>query len=198
MPTGYTDKIKDGITFNEFALICARAMGATITMRDDPFNKEIPEKFEPSDYHVKALKKINEEINGLAGITPSSASEKAQDDYETEKLRLETSIQDGIDLRTQYETMLRSVKAWEPPTLGHVGLKDFMIEQIEGSIKHDCHSKYSIESLEKLSPLTDQQWIDKKRASLYQNLDYHTKENFKELKRTSSRTKWIQNLRASL
>ena len=36
MPTGYTDKIKDGITFKEYAMGCARAFGALITMRDNP------------------------------------------------------------------------------------------------------------------------------------------------------------------
>jgi hypothetical protein len=35
MPTGYTDKIKDGISFEEFVLSCARQFGACISMRDD-------------------------------------------------------------------------------------------------------------------------------------------------------------------
>lgn len=35
MPTGYTADIKDGITFRDFALRCARAFGATIMQRDE-------------------------------------------------------------------------------------------------------------------------------------------------------------------
>lgn len=41
MPTGYTDAIKDGISFNQFILSCARAFGALITMRDEP--SSVPE-----------------------------------------------------------------------------------------------------------------------------------------------------------
>ena len=58
MPTGYTAKLMEqGQTFPEFIMSCARAFGALIMMRDDPANAPIPEKFEPSDYHVRALKK---------------------------------------------------------------------------------------------------------------------------------------------
>ena len=55
MPTGYTDAIKDGITFQQFAMNCARAFGACVTMRDDPSDKPIPERFEPSAWHKERL-----------------------------------------------------------------------------------------------------------------------------------------------
>ena len=55
MPTGFTCDIKDGITFERFALNCARAFGALINMRDDSLDAEIPDEIKPSDHHVKAL-----------------------------------------------------------------------------------------------------------------------------------------------
>jgi len=57
MPTGYTYPVVEGkITeFSDFALSCARAFGALITMRDDPHDTPIPETFEPSDYNAKKL-----------------------------------------------------------------------------------------------------------------------------------------------
>jgi len=38
MPTGYTNCIKDGVTFEQFVWKCARAMGALVMMRDEPSN----------------------------------------------------------------------------------------------------------------------------------------------------------------
>ena len=57
MPTGYTLELYDGkdITFEEFVLKCARAFGALINMRDEPRDAPIPERFEPSYYHLKEL-----------------------------------------------------------------------------------------------------------------------------------------------
>ncbi len=50
MPTGYTDAVKDGITFDQFVLGCARGMGALVMMRDEPSGTPIPERFEPSRF----------------------------------------------------------------------------------------------------------------------------------------------------
>lgn len=64
MPTAYTANISKGITFKEYALLCARNFGATITMRDEPLDAEIPE-FQPSDYYVKRISEIKKDINTL-------------------------------------------------------------------------------------------------------------------------------------
>ena len=61
MPTGYTDLINNGCTFNEFVMGCARAFGATIDMRDEPLGAEIPEKFELSDYHSAKIDEAKRE-----------------------------------------------------------------------------------------------------------------------------------------
>jgi len=44
MPTGYTAEIYEGekeVTFEKFALTCARAFGACITIRDEPMSASI-------------------------------------------------------------------------------------------------------------------------------------------------------------
>ena len=55
MPTGYTAKIADGQTFEEFILSCARAFGALVEMRDEPADAPIPEEFKPSAYHTTQI-----------------------------------------------------------------------------------------------------------------------------------------------
>lgn len=57
MPTGYTASVADGTTttLRAFALQCARAFGATVTMRDDPMSAEIPERFEPGGFYRRLM-----------------------------------------------------------------------------------------------------------------------------------------------
>lgn len=57
MPTGYTYPVAEEKvdTLAEFALQCARAFGACVTMRDEPSNKPIPEEFKPSLHYQKKL-----------------------------------------------------------------------------------------------------------------------------------------------
>lgn len=70
MPTGYTAGVEDGTvtTLREYALTCARGMGACIMQRDDPMN-EPPKKQEPTDYHVKWLAEAKEKLVQLAAMS---------------------------------------------------------------------------------------------------------------------------------
>lgn len=52
MPTGYTSPLYEGkeISFEQFALRCARNFGALVMMREEPLDTPIPEKFNPCEY----------------------------------------------------------------------------------------------------------------------------------------------------
>ena len=54
MPTGFTYKIKDGISFEEFIMRCTRAFSALVCMRASSIDSAIPKKFEPESYHKDA------------------------------------------------------------------------------------------------------------------------------------------------
>ena len=89
MPTGYTHPVQEGkITeLRDFALNCARAFGACVTMRDDPSDTPIPGKFEPSDYHIKALKEAKEDLLVVRGLDDDECEHRAKADYENEVAR---------------------------------------------------------------------------------------------------------------
>ena len=198
MPTGYTASIKDGISFKDFVLQCARGMGACITMRDDPSDKEIPEKFEPTDYHQKKIKEAREELEALSKLSIPQANEKAKKEYERDKERYSKYIEDANDLRIKYKTMLIQVKDWQLPTPDHQGVKDFMIQQITSSIDFNCNTDYYHDELKKISLLTGQHWLEKENARLLKDLSYHIKEDMEEQERVAGRNKWIKALRESL
>jgi hypothetical protein len=194
MPTGYTADIAKDIDFNTFVLGCARAFGALIEMRDLPNDAEIREQ-EPSNYHLEALKKAEEEIQSFHLMS--------DDDFRTElEQRRLAFIRSNIeymkersDLKKKYETMLEKVCAWNPPSSDHVNMKEFMIQQIEESIKFDC-SDYS-PSVPK--PIED---LEAERQSHLESLEhdaeYHREQYAKDIERCERNNTWIRQLRGSL
>lgn len=196
MPTGYTDKIKDGITFEEFVLICARAFGATITMRDDPPDKPIPDEFKLSDYHPKELTKARRKFTKLNKIAIKEAEKLASKEYNCEQKRIAKCIKNDRKLMAQYREMLNQARAWVAPTSEHTELKKFMIQQIESSIDQDNMEDYHIKNPAVL--LTGERWLQKQKESAQWSIDYHMKQFKKGVDKAKSRTNWINNLRNSL
>lgn len=195
MPSGYTAKIAEGMGFEEFALDCARAFGALVTMRDEPSSTPIPEKFEPSNWHLLRLEETKREIAELEAMTPQELEDNNLKDYnEKEERRLERRVE-LAELKAKYVAMLEQVNAWKPPTPDHEGLKKFMKKQIEESIEFDC----CLEDLDKPTPkYTAEEWKAKRLKGLQWSIDYHTKEHVNEVKRTEERNGWIKALRDSL
>lgn len=109
MPTGYTASVQDGkITeFRDFAMQCARAFGATITMRDDPSDAPIPEAFEPENYNAKRLIEAQEEIARLNAMTDDEkAAKEIREAREEERRRSKAydrwALNGGGDECTQF------------------------------------------------------------------------------------------------
>lgn len=196
MPTGYTADIKDGIDFKTYALNCARAFGACVTLRDEPGGGDnIPDSFAPSDYNAKALNKARAELVALDAMTPAErerGAAKAWDDAETSRLM---RLEDKRKQREAYEAMLEKVKAWTPPTTEHTGLHEFMRTQIEQSIDFDCVGDYDKTPTVRL---TGGEWVAQRQVDLARDVAYHTKEHAAEVERANSRTAWVAALRASL
>jgi hypothetical protein len=196
MPTGYTAAIKDGVTFDKFAMNCARAFGALITLRDEPGDAPIPDRFEPSDYHAKAIRKAEERLLELDGISVEDAGLAAQVDHETALESCRKTIAENDQLRARYEGMLKQVDAWQPPTPDHEELKKFMREQITRSIDFDCSNEYYLRNMP--AKLTAMEWRSKQVEAARRDIAYHSKEHAEEVGRAASRTDWVKALRESL
>lgn len=194
MPTGYTAPIKDGIAFEEYVWGCARAFGALIMLRDEASDAPIPE-FQPSDYHVNALREANAELARLNAMTPEDAAlEEAKERVKARAERLRWQAESDA-LRTKYEEMLEMVNAWEPPTAEHAGLKTFMASQIQESIRFDCHD-YTTGG--KIPRRTGKQWLSENIAEVRRAISYNEGERGKELARVKSRNDWVKQLAASV
>ena len=106
MPSGYTNKIKDDISFEEFALSCARAFGACVEMRDDPGDAKIPEEFTPSPYYKKALDDAYIEKTRLEELSVAECYNEAEVEYiknlkyynDTLKISVEINITNYVQI----------------------------------------------------------------------------------------------------
>lgn len=194
MPTGYTACIEKGVTFEQYALGCARAFGALVMMRDEPADAPIPEKFEPSDWHLKALTEAQERLKSLDGLSVEAAQICADSDHREALKKREEQIAEKAELRRKYEDMLTTVRAWTPPTPEHKEFKKFMDEQIVMSMDSDCR----VYPEEAPDPLTGRQWLDAEVESARRDIAYHTKEHAKEVERSKGRTEWVRQLREAL
>jgi hypothetical protein len=195
MPSGYTEKLYRGEeqSFPEFAMDCARAFGALIELRDSP-KAEIPERFQPSDYHLTKRQEAEDELERW---TTMPLDEVAAD-LRTEQERAAQARQDIVDTATareaRYRAMLAEVEAWQPPSDNHVEFKDYMVNQLTESIRFDCSTSHLPEI-----PVSDPaEWRQDRIAKAQKDIRYHDEQYAAECERAAERTAWVQALRGAL
>lgn len=195
MPTYYTDKIRPegGVTFEEFVMNCARAMGACITLRDEPGGGEkIPERFEAHPYSMNELTKARERLRDLVRMTVDEVTSECSRVHSEEVGRIRLRNMERDEQRKAYEAMLSKVRSWKPPTAQHEGLRNFMVQQITESIDFDCRKQE-----EPVCP-PPSEWHEKEVSECHRLIGYHAAEHAKEVARAADRTEWVRALRLSL
>jgi len=196
MPTGYTAELMEkGQTFHEFIMGCSRAFGALITMRDDPKDAMIPKRFEPSNYHAKSITESLGELAKLKSMTDKEKLAFGQAEKDEDIKSIERRFEKQRVENKRLEAMEANVRAWNPPTYDHRGLKDFMLEQINIS-KND--SRYIQTSLDAAIDKPEMVYYVEAVSNASHNIKYHTEENDKEIKRANERTEWVRQLRLSI
>ena len=193
MPTGYTDNIKDGITFEQFVFQCSKAFG----MGDpDSLSSDIP-VFTPSTYYMDNLIACQKDMDDLKATSVECAQSIADREYSEKMEAFQTRLTEMETLKEKYESMLDSVEKWIPPTDEHITLKTFMIQQLTLSIRYDCNIAAFIE-YQSPKKLSGQAWLDKKIERLKSEIEYYEAENKKEIIRIGKRNAWVEKLRESL
>lgn len=198
MPTGYTADIEKGITFQQFALNCAQAFGACISMRDDPIGTPIPDEFEPSTYNRDRLRECRERIAQIEAMTDEECAKEADKEYTDSVAYHNERIEAAQALRRKYDAMLVAVRTWTPPTDEHNGLKEFMEKQIVESREFDCGTKYHRDAISKLWHKSGPEWRRIKLEELGKDVSRHEKEWQEEQARVAERNEWVRKLRESL
>jgi hypothetical protein len=196
MPSGYTACIEQGITFEQFVMQCARAMGALISMRDDSIDTPIPDKIEPNLYYKEQVFEKTKKLEELRLMTLGQASVKANEEYDRELIEHHEAIKNHDELRLKYQNMIQQVQNWQPPTKDHEGLKKFMLEQLQSSMDSDCDNSYYFKHIP--VKLSANEWYNAALSGAEDDLRYYQQKYDEELKQCQEATKWVRDLRYSL
>lgn len=195
MPTGYTSiAIKKGFDLEQFALLCSRAFGATLLMRDEPLDAPIPEKFEASTYNADELVKARAALAKAEGLTLSEKQAKGES-LKREHIAHHIEWLTKEQATNDYLAKLRTAVAdWTPPSSDHEELKKFMLQQIDASVEDVAYIEKEIDAAEGKSAI---EFFTEHVESLRWNVDCHTKGDREERERAEKRTLWVKQLRAS-
>ncbi len=195
MPTGYTAKIGDGSVtkFEDYALSCARNFSALIMMRDDPADAPIP-KFKPSQYRAEHAAISRKELAEIEGSSNDKLQAMLNAKHDASLSRWNDWREKARQTRLRYEPMLEQARAYTPPTEDHQGLADFMVSQLEESIKWDC----GLENDPKPQKPSLETWKLDKIRNLEESIVRDDKSQAEEDERTAGRNLWVSQLRESL
>lgn len=197
MPTGYTSDVQNGKigSLRDFALQCARGMGALIVMRDDPWNAPIPKQFLPStSYYDERIAAAQKLLAELPMLTADECNARAQAEFDAAMTEHLKYAGERSQSKIRYQEMLGKVEQWKPAD-GLTGLKEFMIEQLNESIRFDCGGNYRPEPPKRL---TGERWREQTLEKASHDLAYNSEEREKEIQRTDSRNRWLKALWDSL
>lgn len=141
MPTGYTHDLieKPDLPFAAFAARCARAMGALVMRRDEPLTDTLPETAGDNiDYETKALADAEAEVERVTTMTAAQWEAAHQKHIEDTRNQNAEQTSKADRWREVCDRLSREVAEWEPPTLDHVGLQKFMLEQLQSTAEFDA------------------------------------------------------------
>jgi len=140
MPTGFTAMIeeRDDVTFEEFCWACARGMGACVMMRESRFDAPVTDEDvqDNSTYYADELAKNKKKLAALAEMHPAQVQILAKEEFEQAMVNRLDAIKKDAEQAARYDKIRRKVEAWVPPTPDHVGLKEFMLQQIQVSTEY--------------------------------------------------------------
>lgn len=196
MPTAYTAGVGDGeITdLRSFALLCARGMGALITMRDLPLDSPLPDSFEPAPYYAETLVKAEQRLAELDALSPAERIDASEQAFMADHAAWTQRRERRLAQRNRYQAMLAAVVQWQTDA---EGIREFMIEQLRSSIDFDCGDIEPSwdEEPQRLAP---GEWWRREIDKTLKEIERARKSLAEEQGRVEGRNRWLQRLRASL
>jgi hypothetical protein len=203
MPTGYTAGIIDGDikTFKEYATLCMRAFGGTIHMRDESLDTEYKPRI-ASDYHKTNYEELEIKLNNFKKITPSEYVNEYKTNINNSIKSYKGFIDNAKENEKRLKNMLVSALKYTPPTNEHIGIRDFMVNQLQETIKFDGNYEYYEEKIEELQKdllnIDAEKIYQEEIDDILKSIDYHKVEYEKELKRVEESNKWVTDFLNSL
>jgi len=174
MPTGYTAKLmEEGQSFEEFIL----------------------ERFEPSQFYVEKEMEAKATLEKLEGMSPDEQMEYGEDERARRIAERVKWLQKEIEENDALAQMRDQAAMWTPPSPDHVGLKEFMLDQLDIS-RHDVSwIRRDIDALTAKAPILF--YIDDLKEAK-DSVQRYADEYEKEVDRVEMRNEWLKKLRESI
>lgn len=193
MPSGYTAAVADGeITdLKAFALLCARGMGALVTMREEPMSAPVPQALEPSPYYAERVQKAKARFSELDAMTAEQVTAAAKAAHAEAIAARDRYREQKREKAGRYDRMIDQVRAWRGAP---EGLKEFMLSQLLESKRFDC-SDYEYPVPDEQAPVA---WFSEQVAAATVELRRAEDDLDAEIARTNGRNAWLKQLHDSL
>jgi len=202
MPTGYTAEIYEGkdVKFKDFAMDCARSFGAFASLRDTP-EVELPESIQLDvSFYEKIIEDSRKKIVDMENLSDEEISAIIKKSRKERISGLEKEIEDKKTVLKKYESMLNEAKNWNPPSKEHFNLKEFMIEQLETSMRYDCNVEGPEGELKRVlnsAPQSVEEYRKNVASSAEDDIEYYTEKIHKSISKNYDTNLWIKQLRES-
>jgi len=200
MPSSYTAPILSGEIkeFEDFAKICLRAMGATLHQRDEPLSTNIKLDTSTNKRLKKRLLELQVQITELSELTDKEYAKRSISEIQKEIKRHEKSKRQALkNLHTLEYFKCRAITL-EYPSKEYEGYKNFMIQQLEETIKADADPEMYDDAIKSLKLKIKNFNASKKRAEeirfLNQNLLNVTELIQEETTRRNERNKYLEEI----
>lgn len=187
--------MREGQSFEEFAMQCARNFGACVTMRDDPMDAKIPTAFKPSNYFDKRLDNAKRTVRRLEAMSKVEREKFGEKEKAKSIAAYRKMLREDREENARLVEMQSQVEKWNPPTADHIGLRVFMLEQIKVSMNDTAYFEGEL-SKEEQRPAIDF-WVQA-LSWTKRDVEFTKEERRKEIERCNGRTNWVQTLRNSL
>lgn len=203
MPTGYTAFIEDGdiTTGKEFLLLCSRAFGIAMDIRDEPLSVPTPTTFKPNEYYKNRYENAVKRLKAERNISFDVAKSRMRSDYDKRIEDAKKSIASMTAINERYTKVRGQVSGWIPPTESHAGIKKFALEQIDMCVNSDKMFAYYQEIID--TPFNDsdeavREYIVKYIEYLEDEVERAKKAYNEEVERAKEKTQFMKEFIESL
>lgn len=152
MPTGYTEKLRFGQSFEEYALRCARNIGCLVHMREESLDAPIRLRGK-DEYYSSSLASVCEELDRLSKMNNTEAEEFGKEKIKEIEKNYSDALNDILRAEKNYRDMYEKVAKWDVPQEYQI-LREFMLSQISESINVDCSEQLKSHYIDSISQIS--------------------------------------------
>ena len=191
MPTGYTSFIEKGkvTTGKDFLLLCTRAYGVAINIRDEPLEVPTPIKFEPNEYYQRKYEESKQRLDKTIKMTIDEIRENLIIEHNDSIKYANKRISETKSKIDRYTSIRNQIVNWIPPSNEHESLKHFALQQIDLTLEeHKDTLEYYQNIISKPFDISDEA-IDKYKKELIKEANDEVKRSALNLENEINRTK---------